>query len=116
MMGAMMAELHLAAAWIFAGFILTDRLILRPAMGADALMPVYRRARRVLVPVALVLLLSGAGLYQAELTLKAALGLATLTLFFLCPFAAARLTPAMRTSYRWAVLLLLLLTLVIAQR
>jgi hypothetical protein len=106
-----MGEFHFYAALIFSGFILTDRLILRPALCAETLKPVYKQAAWILVPVAGVLLLSGLELYGSDQIAKALLGGATLLLFFLCPWAAAHLGSRARALYRTAVLVFLLLTI-----
>lgn len=106
----MALELHFWAALIFAGFILTDRLFLRRAFDQAALKPLYKKARSVLAIAATVLIVTGLWLLEPRFYPKAALGLTTIALFFICPIASQKLPPKGRAFYRAAVLTLLIAT------
>ena len=110
--------LHAFCGLVFGGFVLTDRLILRPAL-TPVPVTVYYRARRLLIPVAALLFLSGLWLLSIAATTlliwKAILGGAALGLFFLCPIAMKRLPGATpRALYRHTVTTLLIGTLLLA--
>lgn len=106
----MALELHFWAALIFAGFILTDRLLLRRTFDPSALKPLYLKARLPLAIAAVILIATGFWLLEPQVYPKAALGLATIALFFACPIAARKLSSKGRAFYRAAVLGLLIIT------
>lgn len=108
----MALELHFWAALIFAGFIFTDRLFLRRAFDPATLKPLYLKARLPLAIAASVLIVTGLWLLEPRFYLKAALGLATIALFFACPITSSRLSSKGRALYRAAVFGLLVLTLI----
>ncbi|MDR3162846.1 MAG: hypothetical protein LBT81_03180 [Helicobacteraceae bacterium] len=109
-----MIEIHFFATIFFGGFIFTDRAFLRRSFGKEKLEPLYNRALIPLAFAAALLLFSGAMMMRNELSyyVKAALGSATIAMFFLCGLLKDRLPKKVRFFYRLTVLLLLLATII----
>ncbi|MDR0747143.1 MAG: hypothetical protein LBE89_04540 [Helicobacteraceae bacterium] len=109
-----MIEIHFFAALFFGGFVITDRFFMRRSINKENLKPLYDRALIPLAFAAALLLLSGAMMMRDDplYYAKAALGSATIALFFICGLLRDRLPKRARFFYRLLVLLLLLATIV----
>jgi uncharacterized membrane protein len=105
--------IHLLAAFTLGGFILSDRLILRRTFDQTALKPLYQKAIMPTAIAAIVLIASGAALIQNApiYYLKAALGLSTIALFFLCPLFSRGFGKKARFVYRLITVVLLSATI-----
>jgi hypothetical protein len=112
-----MLTLHLLAAIMLGGFILTDRFILRRAFAQKELKILYRNALAPTAIAAAILIISG--LYMIQNTsihyLKASFGLITVALFFLCPIINAAIGKKARFIYRAITLAMLIATVCIAK-
>ncbi|MDR2033960.1 MAG: hypothetical protein LBP89_04940 [Helicobacteraceae bacterium] len=108
---------HLFAAFVLGGFILIDRLVLRRSFDQETLKPLYKKAIVPTAIAAFVLIVSGGAMLQnaAIYYAKAAFGLLTIALFFLCPFFNARFNKKARLIYRIITLLALIVTIVLAK-
>jgi uncharacterized membrane protein len=100
---------HILAAIFFAGFIFTDRAILRRSFTQSELRPLYIKATIPTLIASAILIASGIFLllnYPQKtflLHIKAAFGLLTIALFFTCPFTA-KFSPKVRFAHRAATI------------
>lgn len=102
-----MALVHIVFAAIFLLFLAVDRIYIRKRANKDR---IYKLSLLPLLIVAIAIIYSGASIYHENL-IKAAFGLATLALFFACPFA--KFSKSGRAIYRTIVLLLAIATAII---
>ena len=121
MVNAITLALHDVAVLLFGGYILLDRLLFRPYFSEEAEKAhrFYRMSRRILLPVSVIIILTGTLMLILEKTLwenllvhlKVLLAAALIGMFFYCPRFSRGHGETARRIYRGIVVLLLLAVL-----